>query len=197
MAAIIEPITDADMESLGFSEDTSLSRAVGMVNDIPVNQPYDREVDMHQNVGWAKTVQDNPIVQRLFSKHTIQLIQQKTSEYLVGLDPKGRKVVPSERVVETALYGVFRSHRPETGDMYGKFLVNNMSQRNDFAYIIDKTISFLVRGIRNELEMEQNNEKLTIWTTLLGDFNEHGLRQYAPIKLKEKRPDNFQFHMRY
>ena len=41
------------------------------------------------------------------------------------------------------------------------------------------------------------NEKLTIWTTLLGDFNEHGLRQYPPIKLRNKRPDPMLFHMRY
>lgn len=196
-ATMIEPLTDADMTSLGFSEQTSLKEAMRMVNNIPVNQPYDAQVDMHQNVGWSATVSDNPIVQRLFSQQTIYTIQHKVSEYLVGLDPKGRKIIPSQRVVETALFGVFRSHQPETGDIYGKYLVNNMEMRNDYAYIVDKTISLLVRGIRDETETIQNNEKLSIWTTVLGDFNEHGLRQYAPIKTREKRPDNFLFHMRY
>ena len=64
-------------------------------------------------------------------------------------------------------------------------------------YIVDQVISLLVRNIRNDLEMQANNSKLTIWTTLLGDFNEHGLRQHAPIKIRNKRPDPMLFHMRY
>ena len=45
--------------------------------------------------------------------------------------------------------------------------------------------------------MEENNKKLSIWTTVYGDFNAHGLRQHPPIKIRKKRPDPFQFHMRY
>jgi hypothetical protein len=79
----------------------------------------------------------------------------------------------------------------------GKYSVVNPNDRDDYNYIVDMTISFLVREIRNDIEMAQNNEKLTIWTTLLGDFNEHGLRQYPPIKVRNKRPDPMLFHMRY
>lgn len=194
----IEPLSDEDMKSLGLAQASSLCEAVQVSNNVPVNQLYDSSLDMNSNmVGWNGSISDNPIIQKLFSKQTIRTIQQKTSEYLVGLDPNGKRIIPSERVVEAILYGVYRSHRPETGDIYGKYLVNNMNMRNDYAYIVDKCISLLVRGIRDELETEQNNEKLSIWTTVLGDFNEHGLRQYAPIKIREKRPDNFQFHMRY
>lgn len=195
---MIEPLSDEDMQSLGLAQAGSLCEAVQVSNDVPVNQLYDSALDMNSNmVGWNGSISDNPIIQKLFSKQTIRTIQQKTSEYLVGLNPDGKRIVPSDRVVEAILYGVYRSHRPETGDIYGKYLVNNMNMRNDYAYIVDKCISLLVRGIRDELETEQNNQKLSIWTTVLGDFNEHGLRQYAPIKIREKRPDNFQFHMRY
>lgn len=197
-ATKIEPITEDEMKSLGFTERTPLQDAVQMANNVPFRELYDEQLDMNSYiVGWEETASSNPVIQRLFSKQTVATIQQKTSEYLMGLDEKGRKIVPSIRVVVAALYGVFRSHQPETGDIYGKYLVNNMNQRNDFAYIVDKTISLLVRAIRDETETIQNNEKLTIWTTLLGDFNEHGLRQHAPIKTREKRPDNFLFHMRY
>ena len=95
------------------------------------------------------------------------------------------------------MYGVFENYRPVTGDIYGKYTVDNDNRRDDYSYIVDQTISLLVRGIRNDLEMQQNNSKLTIWTTVLGDFNEHGLRQYAPIKVRNKRPDPMLFHMRY
>lgn len=194
----VQPLTDEDMAELGFNQDTSLCDAVGMVNNYPVKQHYETALDMNTYmVGW-EAASSNPIVQRLFTKQTVQTIQQKVSEYLAGVDPNGKRIIPSERVVVNGLYGVFRSHTPEElGDIYGKYLVTNMNQRNDIAYMIDKTISLLVRAIRDELEMAQNNEKLTIWTTLLGDFNEHGLRQFPPIKVREKRPDNFLFHMRY
>ena len=45
--------------------------------------------------------------------------------------------------------------------------------------------------------MEENNRKLTIWTTVYGDFNAHQLRQHAPIKVLNKRPNPMEFHMRY
>lgn len=195
---VIEQISEEDMKELGFTFETPLADAVQMTNNVPFRQLYDDKLDMNAYiVGWEETARDNPIIQRIFSKQTCRTIQEKTSEYLAGVDPKGKRIVPSERVVVAALYGVYRSHQPEVGDIYGKYLVNNMNMRNDYAYIVDKTISLLVRAIRDELEMNQNNEKLTIWTTVLGDFNEHGLRQYAPIKTREKRPDNFLFHMRY
>lgn len=199
MASRVTPLTDDDLEALGFNSQTTLCEAVGMINHRPVNREYQTDLDMNSYiVGWEKTISWNPVVQRLFTKQTVLTIQQKVSEYLAGVDEKGRRIVPSEKVVVNALFGVYRHHTPEeVGDIYGKYLVTNMNGRNDIAYIIDKTISLLVRAIRDETEMIQNNEKLTIWTTLLGDFNEHGLRQFPPIKVREKRPDNFLFHMRY
>jgi hypothetical protein len=45
--------------------------------------------------------------------------------------------------------------------------------------------------------MDENNKKLTIWTTVLGDFNEHGLRSYAPIKIRENNINKVRFNMNY
>jgi hypothetical protein len=45
--------------------------------------------------------------------------------------------------------------------------------------------------------MDECNSKLSAWTTILGDFNEHGLRRHAPIKLREKRPMPMAFNMNY
>lgn len=182
-----------------IDENISLETALNLSNKniTDLNRQYDERVDSNQYVGWDQQVNWNSFLSKLFSKETIQTIQKKTSEYLVGVDEQGRNIIPTDRVVESALYGVFQNYRPKTGDIYGKYTVNNDNSRDDYIYIVDQTISLLVRGIRNELEMQQNNSKLTIWTTLLGDFNEHGLRQYAPIKVKNKRPDPMLFHMRY
>lgn len=190
-------IIDSTLADLGMDQNTSLQDSLNLVNGINDNRQYDNRVDSNQYVGWDQQIGWNSFLNRLFSNETIKIIQKKTTEYLSGVDDQGRHIVPTERVVESALYGVFENYRPVTGDIYGKYTVNNDNSRDDYSYIVDQTISLLVRGIRNELEMEQNNSKLTIWTTLLGDFNEHGLRQYAPIKVRNKRPDPMLFHMRY
>ena len=158
---------------------------------------YDDRLDMNQYVGWFTITDWNPLIQKLFTKTTLRVIQGKVSEYLTGVEPNGKKIIPTERVVVAALYGVFKQHHPHTGDIYGKYTVVDQTQRDDYAYIVDKTISLLVQGIRDDIGMAEQNQKLTIWTTVLGDFNEHGLRQHPPIKVCNKRPDPMLFHMRY
>jgi hypothetical protein len=159
---------------------------------------YDDRLDLNQFVGWDTITDWNPLTQKLFTKTSVHVIQQKVADYLTGVDANGRRIIPSERVVVTALFGIFREHAPRTGDIYGRYLVVDDSKRDDYAYIIDKTISLLVQGIRDDLGMAEQNQKLTIWTTVLGDFNEHGLRQHPPLKINNgKRPDPMLFHMRY
>jgi len=194
-------INDINLNNLidrGLTYNTSLPDSLELINsNVNIEKRYDRRVDFNQFVGWDQQASWNILLDKLFSEYTIKLIQNKTAYYLDGVDKKGRRIMPSENVVETALLGIFKDYRPRTGDIYGKYSVVNPNDRDDYNYIVDMTISFLVREIRNDIEMSQNNEKLTIWTTLLGDFNEHGLRQYPPIKLRNKRPDPMLFHMRY
>lgn len=136
-----------------------------------------------------------PLPRQLFTKRTVKIIQIKVYEYL--LKAMDKKIIPSERITITALYGVFENHIPRTGDIYGKYLVVDETQRDDYGYIVDKTISLLISGIQTDLEMQDANSKLSIWNTVLGDFNENGLRQFPPIKLRERGPDRMLFHMKY
>lgn len=190
-------IIDPELADLGMDQNTNLANSLDLVNGLNTNRKYEETIDSNQYVGWETQTSWNTFLMKLFSKQTVKTIQQKTSEYLMGVDEQGRKIVPSERIIESALLGVFNNYRPNTGDIYGKYTVVNDNSRDDYSYIVDQVISLLVRNIRNDLEMQHNNSKLTIWTTLLGDFNEHGLRQYPPIKVRNKRPDPMLFHMRY
>lgn len=180
-----------------IDESASLGDALKLVNNVPIDRQYDELLDPNQYVGWNTITEWNPLTKKLFSKKTINVIKQKVCEYLTGVDPKGRKILPSDRIVVIALYGVFENHIPVTGDIFGKYLVVDQTLRDDYSYIVDKTISLLVQGIRDSIGMQEQNEKLTIWTTVLGDFNEHGLRQYPPIKVRNKRPDPMLFNMKY
>jgi len=63
--------------------------------------------------------------------------------------------------------------------------------------MIQQTIEIITSEVKNNLEMEENNRKLTVWTTVLGDFNEQGLRSHPEIKIRQKRPTPMQFNMNY
>jgi len=161
---------------------------------INLNTDYDERIDMSQYVGWNTIIEWAHLPRQLFTKRTVKIIQQKVYEYLLQFS---KKVVPSERIVVIALYGVYENHIPRTGDIYGKFLVVDETQRDDYGYIVDKTITLLIDGIQTDLDMAEANSKLSIWNSVLGDFNENGLRQYPPIKLRNKGPDRMLFHMKY
>jgi len=178
--------------------DTSLEDSLRLINNNIPEEKYDDRIDMNQFVGWGTVATWNSLTSRLFTMRTLKVIRDKTSEYLTGVDPKGRKIIPSDNVMTSALYSVFRDHVPQTGDIYGRYSIRDESTRDDYSYIIDKVISLIVTGIRTDVEMQEQNEKLSIWTTLYGDFNEHGLQAYSSdIKLRQKRPDPMLFHMRY
>ena len=135
---------------------------------IDTDKEYDEHIDPSKYIGWSTITEWNELPRQLFTKYTLKVIQKKVYQYL--LEAMDKKIVPSERIVIIALYGVFENHIPRTGDIYGKYLVVDQTQRDDYGYIVDKTISLLIDGIKNDIEMTEANNKLTIWTTVLGDL---------------------------
>jgi len=165
-------------------------------NVMDTDKVYDDRIDLNQYIGWGTITEWNALPREVFTKRTLKIIETKVYEYL--LKRLNKKIIPSERVIVIALYGVYKSHIPRTGDIYGKYLVVDETQRNDYGYIVDKTISLLASGISTDIEMQEVNSKLNIWNaTVLGDFNENGLRQFPPLKLRNRGPDRMLFHMKY
>jgi len=166
----------------------------GSVTDL--SKEYNDQIDPNQYIGWSTITEWAPLPRQVFTKRTVNIIRTKVHEYL--LKSMGKPIVPSERVVVIALYGVYENHIPNTGDIYGKYLVVDETQRDDYGYIVDKTISLLISSIETDIGMQEANSKLSIWNaTVLGDFNENGLRQFPPIKLRNRGPDRMLFHMKY
>ena len=149
-------------------------------------------------VGWEFTQQNNPSYSALFNKKTVIDIQAKLATLLQGVDRYNRPIIVSEENICNIMSEVFSTYRPPTGDIHSRYIVpSGFGEQNMVADIIDKTIQVIFNTVKNELLIEQNNEKLTIWTTVYGDFNTHGLRQHAPIKTQNKHPDRMQFNMNY
>lgn len=145
-------------------------------------------------VGWDESTD---CFRQLFSKETLKTISKKVTELTRGVDKLNRPIiVPDERICEV-IDGVHRGYRPPTGDIYSRYNIPNDQQASMVQDIIDQTIEVITNHIRNEIGMEQENQKLSAWVQVYGDFNTHGLRQFPPIKVKERRANVMQFNMNY
>tara|TARA_Y100000389_G_C17420518_1_gene496402 strand:+ start:336 stop:836 length:501 start_codon:yes stop_codon:yes gene_type:complete len=148
-----------------------------------------------KHVGWEES---NPNIKKLFSKETIDIISRKITELTMGVDPQNRPIVVPPQAICGILSEVYASFRPNTGDIFTRYNIpSGTGPQNYVQDLIDQTIEIITNNISYSIGMEENNKKLTIWTTVYGDFNQHGLRQHAPIKVLNKRPNPMEFHMRY
>ena len=141
---------------------------------------------------------NNPALNKLYDPKTIKFVSNKISELLMGVDPKNRKIVVPDTTICGIISQCYDNYRPPTGDIFSRYTIpTGQGEVDSVQNIINQTIEIITSQVRTTLEMEQNNEKLTIWTTVLGDFNEHKLRSHAPIKVLNKRPNPMEFHMNY
>jgi hypothetical protein len=145
-------------------------------------------------VGWSE---NNDCIKSFFSPQTIALISKKVTELTRGVDKFNRSIiVPDERICEV-MSSVYWAYRPATGDIYSRYIIPTREQDNAVQSLIDQTIEIITSNIRNQLGMEQNNEMLSAWIQVYGDFNAGGLRQHSQIKVLGKRPATMQFNMNY
>jgi hypothetical protein len=145
-------------------------------------------------VGWSES---NACVQYLFSKPVVNLISKKVTELTMGVDKKNRPfVVTDDRICEV-ISSVFWNYRPATGDIYSRYIIPTSEQENAVQSIIDQTIELITSYIKNQYGIVDANQQLSAWVQVMGDFNPHGLRQFPPIKTKDRRPETMQFNMNY
>lgn len=156
---------------------------------------YDYMIDQNYNKfsGW----QEIGVSSKFFIPENVKLISEKVSELTMGVDEKNRKIkVPNDLIINV-MNSVFTSYRPPVGDINTRYNVPKNSPTDYTQDLIDQTIELIVNDIRVNLGMQQNNAKLTAWTTVYGDFNEQGLRSHPPIKIRNRKPASMQFNMNY
>ena len=157
------------------------------------------EYDEHyRNVGHE--FNEIPLIKNFFSKNTVDPISKKITEMLNGVDEYGREIIVPDRRILEVMNSVYSSYNPRNG------FDSAMTPNEYFDSLVGQTISRIVYDVKNTLEYESCMNKKNIWTTLLDgprqgsvedEFNTSGLRSYAPIKLKNKRPNSFEFNMKY
>jgi hypothetical protein len=144
-------------------------------------------------VGWN----ENDCLKKLYSKESIDFISKKVTELTRGVDKKNRKIIVPNDIICKTIDSVYQVYRRPVGDIYSRYIVPNNEQQNSIQSIMDQTIEVIVSYIRNEFGMIENNEKLTAWVQVYGDFNISGLRYHPIIKTLDKRPATMQFNMNY
>jgi hypothetical protein len=148
------------------------------------------------NVGYSSSLQAFPDYQNLFSVTQLTQIQNKITELLRGVANRPI-LVPFDKIA-SVINSVASNGRPNVGDIYSRYILPDINlNRNDYRDIIDRTIEVIVTYIRNEYEINESNQKLTVWNSLYGDFNKQGLRAHAPVKIRQNGPARFQFNMNY
>jgi hypothetical protein len=145
-------------------------------------------------IGWSE---NNKCIQEYYSDDTVNLICKKITELTMGVNRDNRPIVVPKQRVRQVMDSVYQTLRPPVGDIYSRYIVPNENQPNMIDRMIDQTIEVCVSNIRDSLGIEENNQSLSIWSTLYGDFNVQGLRQYPPIKIRGRRPATMQFNMTY
>lgn len=146
-------------------------------------------------VGWSGTQSIN--YEYLFSNEMLSFLQSKITELLQGVDDANRPIIVPIENIRSVLYQCYDSFVPNAGDIYSRYIIDKDQPRNDIRDIVDRAVNIIVTQIRNEIETIRNNRRLSIWSTLYGDFNKQGLRQHSVIKVRKRGPERFQFNMRY
>lgn len=161
-------------------------------NSTPSNNSY------MAYVGWDYTSGSEKDLEYLFSEANLVTLRDQIAESLVGVDPQGRKIHVALDKIASVLGNVYQNTtRQRIGDIHSRYIVPQDQARCDIREINNTTANIVVRAIRDEYETIENNKKLSVWSTLYGDFNKEGLRSHAPLKIRRRHPQYMAFNMNY
>jgi hypothetical protein len=136
--------------------------------------------DTLRYVGYSTSVNPHPAFESLFCDKSIKSISREITKHLGTELMNGRPIVVPDERIRSVMSELNNAYREETGDIYGRYNVpnNNLKMCDKLRY---ETITVIVD-----------------WDTVLGDFNEKGLRSHAPITAEINNTRRlFQINMNY
>lgn len=114
---------------------------------------------------------------KFFSKKNINYISFEVTKRLEGVHPDGKHIIVSENNIISVMDSIY----------------NNTFRDVDKMTMM--VICFIVDTIRDEYEIEKQNNNLNIWVTnFLPQYN---IQQTPKIKLRERRVPPMLFNMNY
>lgn len=140
-----------------------------------------------RNVGYNE---NNTCIRALYSKQNINFISKRITELTKNVHSSGRPILVPDHIICSVLDDLYKHYTPSVGDIFTRYSIPPDTPLDMVSDLANQAIEVIVNDVTVNIGMEQQNAKLNIWdATLLGDFNNHGLRQHAPIKVSNKRPN--------
>ena len=170
-----------------------------IISNIPSHTEILKNYNYIKHVGYEQNINAiYPCTKQFFSHQNINLISKKVSQLTMGVHPDNKTIVVPEEWILDVMNSVYENWSGgEVGAIHSRLIVPNVKPENSIDAWNNQTINLLVAHIRDTYGMIECNQKLTLWTTVLGEFNQHGLRSHGDIKIKNKRPESAQFNMNY
>lgn len=165
-----------------------------------------------RHVGWDSTSWGQNYNNSYYDPSVITWISEAVMRKTMGLDKRPIKV--TNRVIKHVLDSFLSNHRAFPGDIHTRY---NIPGDGDFSgdfgiiktdfkftdnvgfssnYILNQVVEFISENIKTEYEINTNNKRYSAWSALYG-ANNMGLRAHSHIKLRERRPTPFLFHMKF
>ena len=116
----------------------------------------------------------------LYSPRSIQFMSEMITKGLQGVHPEGKKIIVKDDIIKSVADSIFQSS------------FSNAEQMQAMV------TSYIINHIKNETQMIQQNNKLSIWIT---NYNvDSGMKKFDGIKLNESSKASSQggsFYVRY
>jgi hypothetical protein len=178
------------------TDDSSICSAYTFEHNKKCEKPNTNAKQNNRLLRYVGMEEEDPIDTYIFSDKNINKMSTTITQLLSGVDKNNRAIIVPDKNISDVLTGVRSKFRPETGDMYSRYRFST-NRESDVNRIINEAINIIVTDIKDNADVLECNSKLNVWTTVLGDFNQHGLRSHSKIKLREKRPTPMLFNMNY
>lgn len=154
-----------------------LINGLGDQNKHPFDENY------YRHVGYDPST---PCYSNFFNQKTVDIISRQVTQNLLGLLPNNKSIIVTNEVIGHVMSGVYQDRMAKVGDIYTIYNIPDSRPVDFNNEMIDRVINIITSHIKTEYEIIENNEKLTKWTTILGDFNKHNLRSHPEIKVRER-----------
>lgn len=145
-----------------------------------VGEQYDNRYLAY--VGYDKFAQWSDPNSYFFSTQNMEALRKEIME---RLKPTGQNIRVTDEVLSNVMSNIASNNNPVIGDIHTRFVVPNARARDDLASFNEQVITVIVNTIMDEYETTKLNQRLSIWSTVYGNFNPEGLRAHSKIKYKE------------
>ena len=131
-------------------------------------------------VGWNK---DIPGYEVYFTTQNMNFIKSAITNELLK---SGYYITVTDEVIGNVMSRALELNSPNIGDIYTRYNIPHNQIRDDVKEMSLNVINTIVNTILDEQDQLKWNNSLTVWTTVLGDFNKQRIRSHPVLKTKER-----------